>query len=637
MAAVSASFSETIAAQAWRSLGQAATAEQLCAAWLEVLVNALVQGRAGLVLLAQPDGSFAPVAALPAERDLSYLSEIATEALRSREGVVRSDELGHARLAYPLELRDALAGAVVLDLGPADAAALERALRLTHWGAGWLLDLLRQRESGQALASLQQGRFVLDTLLALQNERSEREAALALVNRVAREFGCHQVQLAVSRGKKTLKTLALSHAAVFDERAGAVNLAAQAMHEAFDQRQRIVWPVVDGAQGASQVSPQAASQAPSQASSAAASVGSSVASSQVSVAHRRYADESGAGALLSVPLIGVDRVAGVLLLERDRAFTAAEADYVDTLALALGSLLELQREAGQGAVARSLRTARRWLGWATDGGHPAIKLGVGAVALLLVLLAIIPAPFRISAQALVEGSVQRSVVAPFEGFLRDAPARAGDTVKAGQLLARLEDKDLLLEKVRWESELEVALRKERDAMAKGNRVDQRLAAAQANQARAQLDLVLGKIARVLVTAPFDGIVVKGDLSQQLGSPLELGKVLYELAPLDSWRVILKVDERDIGHVQVGASGELVLASLPGQNTAFTVKKLTPVSVAEEGRNYFRVEAELQPGAPKLSPNMEGVGKIDAGRASLLWAWSRPLVDWARLAWWKLMP
>ncbi len=621
MAAVSASFSETIAAQAWRSLGQAATAEQLCTAWLEVLVNALVHGRAGLVLLGQPDGSFAPVAALPAERDLSYLSEIATEALRSREGVVRTDELGHARLAYPLELREALAGAVVLDLGPADAAALERALRLTHWGAGWLLDLLRQRESGQALVSLQQGRFVLDTLLALQNERTEREAALALVNRVAREFGCHQVQLAVSRGKKTLKTLALSHAAVFDERASAVNLAAQAMHEAFDQRQRIVWPAADGGPGSATGASQATSQA----------------SSQVSVAHRRYADASGAAALLSVPLIGVDRVAGVLLLERDRAFTAAEADYLDTLALALGSLLELQREAGQGAVARSLRTARRWLGWATDGGHPAIKLGVGAVALLLVLLAVIPAPFRISAQALVEGSVQRSVVAPFEGFLRDAPARAGDVVKAGQLLARLEDKDLLLEKVRWESELEVALRKERDAMAKGNRVDQRLAAAQANQARAQLDLVLGKIARVLVTAPFDGIVVKGDLSQQLGSPLELGKVLYELAPLDSWRVILKVDERDIGYVEVGASGELVLASLPGRNTAFTVKKLTPVSVAEEGHNYFRVEAELQPGAPSLSPNMEGVGKIDAGRASLLWAWSRPLVDWARLAWWKLMP
>jgi hypothetical protein len=32
-----------------------------------------------------------------------------------------------------------------------------------------------------------------------------------------------------------------------------------------------------------------------------------------------------------------------------------------------------------------------------------------------------------------------------------------------------------------------------------------------------------------------------------------------------------------------------------------------------------------------------VGKIEAGQASLLWAWTRPMVEWARLAWWKLMP
>jgi len=142
---------------------------------------------------------------------------------------------------------------------------------------------------------------------------------------------------------------------------------------------------------------------------------------------------------------------------------------------------------------------------------------------------------------------------------------------------------------------------------------------------------------VQIVAPFDGTVVKGDLSQQLGSPVEQGKVLFELAPLDAWRVILKVDERDIGHVQVGAPGELVLAALPGQSWPFTVKKLTPISVAEEGRNHFRVEAELGPGAPRLRPNMEGVGKVDSGRASLLWIWTRSLVDWVRLAWWKVMP
>ncbi len=593
-------------ADAWQMLSQAETAEQLHGAWLEVMCRALSRARAGLVLLAQADGSFAPVAALPPARDLSYLSEIATEALRQREGVVRHDELGRARLAYPLLANAQLHGAVVLDLGAAADDELESCLRLVHWGAGWLVDLLHQQALQRQQGRNAQGRFLLDTLLALMAEPSRREAALALVNRVGREFGCHQVQLGVAR-RKTLRVLAVSHAAWFEERAGLVNLAAQAMHEAFDQRQCIVWP------------------APPRDSL------------DVSSAHRRYAQASGAAALCSLPLVAAGGVAGVLMLERDRPFGADEREYLDTLALGLAPALQMKREAEEGAAARSARTGRRWLGLATDSSHPAWKLGLGLGVALLVLLAVIPAPFRIASQALVEGAVQRAAVAPFEGYLREAPARAGDRVKDGQVLAVLDDKDLRLERVRWESELAVALQKEREGMAKGNRVDQSLAAAQANQARAQLDLVLGKLERVNVVAPFDGVIVSGDLSQQLGSPLEQGKVLFELAPLDAWRVILKVDERDIGHVKAGASGELVLSALPGSSWPFVVKKLTPIAVAEDGRNYFRVEAELGDAAPKLSPNMEGVAKVDAGRASLLWMWTRPLVDWIRLTWWRAMP
>jgi multidrug resistance efflux pump len=312
-------------------------------------------------------------------------------------------------------------------------------------------------------------------------------------------------------------------------------------------------------------------------------------------------------------------------------------DRLDTLALALAPLLELKQAAQQGALARAARQARCALGVATDASFPAVKLGLATLAVAVLLLAFVPAPYRLAAQASVEGAVQRSATAPFEGYLLQAMARAGDPVKAGQVLAVLDDKDLKLERSRWESELDVAQRKEREAMAKATRVDQRLAAAQANQARAQLDLVLSKLERVQIVAPFDGVVVKGDLSQLIGSPVEQGKVLFELAPLDSWRVILKVDERDIGQVALGATGELVLASLPGRAWPFTISKLTPISVAEDGRNFFRVEARLGDQAPRLSPNMEGVAKVDAGRRSLLWVWTHPLIDWARLAWWKAMP
>ena len=451
-----------------------------------------------------------------------------------------------------------------------------------------------------------QGHRLLDTLLALLAEGSLRETGLALVNRLGRELDCPQVQLGLVR-RHTIRVLAVSHAAWFDERSEAVSLAAQAMHEALDQRQRLAWP--------------ADADDPT----------------RVTSAQRRYAESTGAAAVLSLPLAGATEVVGVLLLERARPFDAAELAWLETLAATLAPVLLLRQDAERGVLGRGARQLQRAAGWLSSSAHPAIKLGLGAAALALLGLAVVPVDHRVSAPALVEGAVQRAAVAPFEGYLREAPARAGDAVRAGQVLAVLDDKDLQLERVRWDSELEVALRKESEAMASGNRVDQRLAAAQANQARAQLDLVLSRLARVQVLAPFDGVVVKGDLSQLLGSPLEQGKVLFELAPLDAWRVVLKVDERDIGRLAVGATGDLVLASMPGQTWPFTVSKLTPVSVAEGGSNHFRVEAALTGTAPKLSPNMEGVAKVQAGRASLLWIWTHRSTDWLRLTWWKWMP
>ena len=593
-------------ADPWARLAQARTGDQLCAAWLGVLCRRLVKAQTGLLLLGQADGAFAPVAAYPPDRELSHLRAIATDALRTREVAQHRDDTGGLKIAYPLLSNDRVCGAVVLEPGSLSPDEVVQALQILSWGAGWLVGLLHQRDLTEQGKRLREGGFLLDTVLGLQAERTPREAALSLVNRVGREFDSSQAHLALLSGA-ALKLQALSHAAWFEDKAGVLVLATQAMHEALDQRRSVVWPNT-------QADPLT-----------------------VTLAHQRYAEQAGAKALLSVPLSHEGGFAAVLMLERGTPFSADEVSFLESLAVGVAPVLFLQREAHMGAARRAARTAREGLGWWLGPRHAAAKLGLGVAALVILLLAVVPVPFRVSAQALVEGAVQRAVVAPFEGYLREAPARAGDLVKAGQILATLDDRDLRLERVRWESELEVAQRKEREAMASGNAVEQRLAGAQANQARAQLDLALSRLERAAIAAPFDGTVVKGDLTQQLGSPVEQGKVLFELAPLDAWRVILKVDERDIGHVKVGAPGQLVLSSVPGQAWPFTVKKLTPVSVPQDGRNHFRVEAELAQGAPRLSPNMEGVGKVSVGQASLLWIWTRPLVEWARLAWWKWAP
>jgi multidrug efflux pump subunit AcrA (membrane-fusion protein) len=127
------------------------------------------------------------------------------------------------------------------------------------------------------------------------------------------------------------------------------------------------------------------------------------------------------------------------------------------------------------------------------------------------------------------------------------------------------------------------------------------------------------------------------LHQLLGTPVELGKVLFQIAPLDSYRVILQVEERDIAYVKVGQPGELTLSGMPHQHMDFSVEQITPVSTAQDGRNYFRVEARLQAPSERVRPGMEGVGKVIAGESRLIWIWTHTLFDWLRLSIWKWLP
>ena len=105
----------------------------------------------------------------------------------------------------------------------------------------------------------------------------------------------------------------------------------------------------------------------------------------------------------------------------------------------------------------------------------------------------------------------------------------------------------------------------------------------------------------------------------------------------SYRLILHVDERDIRFVTRGQKGTVALTGLPWSPLPLVVNRITPVTVAEEGHNSFRVEARLVEPADRLRPGMEGVAKLHAGRRLLLWTWTRASVDWLRLVAWRYLP
>ena len=600
----------------WATFIAANTLDQFYSSWLSILCTQIDRVIGALLLIrAEADNTYVPGAIWPdPNRDMAYLAPTAERALAKRQGIVETlgdsapvQNLRGARVAYPVEVGGNLHGAVVLDLGARPDAQLQHALRLLHWGTAWLTDLYRQRELQLREAATERLAVATDLVATAVQEKRYRAAALAVVNDIARRLSCERVSIGEDRGGH-VRVIAISHTAMFDVKSQLARSIGETMDEALDIGSMIVHPD-DGDDAL------------------------------VGAAHAALAKEAGNIAVASTPLASDGRDWGVLTLERTQGapFDAQTLELVRTLGLLLGPLLDLKRENERGAFRRGWDSAVEATRALFGPRHPGWKL-IGSIVLLVVLfLSFADGEHRIAAKTVVEGEVQRAAVTPFEGYIAESPVRAGDVVKSGDLLARLDDRDLQLEKIKWEAEREQYLRKYRQALAVRDRPAMNVLGAQANQAEAQLQLIEEKLARARITAPFDGIVVSGDLSQLLGTPAEQGKVLFEIAPLDAYRVILKVDERDITHLAPEQKGELALSGIPGARLPFSVARITPVSTAEEGRNTFRVEARMESTSERLRPGMEGVGKIAVGERRLIWIWTHGLVDWLRLAFWTWLP
>ena len=110
-----------------------------------------------------------------------------------------------------------------------------------------------------------------------------------------------------------------------------------------------------------------------------------------------------------------------------------------------------------------------------------------------------------------------------------------------------------------------------------------------------------------------------------------------LAPNDSFRLILEVDEADIAAIRPRAGRRAGSAAEPGRALAFRTRRIVPVAATADGRNDFEVEAALEDTLPQLRPGLSGVAKVQAGWRPLGWLLGHRAFDWLRLAWWKVSP
>lgn len=457
----------------------------------------------------------------------------------------------------------------------------------------------------------------LQTSLAAQDWR---RSGAEVVSEISQRLHCLRVSLGwVSAGQ--LRIVALSDGVVLEEGAAIPELN-QAMLESVHQHATLFWPQP------------------------------SKSASRITLAHQMLFKAQGLAGVMSVPLAHQGQVIGVLTCERSvpsdtlrpsaqqelirGAFEPHEVQWLEVVAEGLAPLLRLQYQLSRPVSERIRDDVALFKHRLRDPSERRLRWMMVALGLTLAYGLLWPMPNRVNATARLEGAVQRVLSASQDGFLREVHVRPGDVVKQGQLLAELSDDELQSAKRARLAEVAQQENTFAEAFARGDRGQAAMAQSKVAEAKAQLALVEQQLARVRVTAPFDGVVIAGDLHQQLGAPLKRGDALLTLAPGLDWRVVLEVDESDVPELQRGQAASLRLAAMPGQPISLVIDRITPV--ARSTSDGVRYEVEARPtgvgaGLAGLRPGLEGIAKIDLPERPVLWRWSLKAWQWLRMMVW----
>ena len=259
-----------------------------------------------------------------------------------------------------------------------------------------------------------------------------------------------------------------------------------------------------------------------------------------------------------------------------------------------------------------------------DGGNPGLKV-IGGVVLLLVLgagyvllrstLAPIPevevasaaltfpsqANAVLTASGYVVAQQKAAVASKGTGRLEYLGVQEGDKVKKGQVIGRLEDRDVAAALVKARADLEVAradsedaarsLDRERKLFASGlasradlDAADARFKQVQASIGSAEAGVTGAEVAldNTLIRAPFDGTVLTkdanvGEVVAPFGAASNSRGAVVTMADMTSLEVEADVSESNITRVKIGQPTDIVLDAYPEVRYQGYVSKIVPTA------------------------------------------------------------
>jgi HlyD family secretion protein len=222
------------------------------------------------------------------------------------------------------------------------------------------------------------------------------------------------------------------------------------------------------------------------------------------------------------------------------------------------------------------------------------------------------------------------------GEILELAVELGDLARQGQLLVRIDPRDVRNEFDQAEADLEVA-------RARLQIAERRLARSQALhdssivtaeeletemlehanaraalvRGEANLELATDRLNDVVVRSPIDGTVVEREIEagQIVTSTREVtgGTLLMRMADLSEVQVRTMVDETDIGSIETDLPAEITVEAYPDRTFRGTVLKIEPQAVVDQSVTMFAVLTRIVNEESLLRPGMNSDVEIVIGR------------------------
>jgi RND family efflux transporter MFP subunit len=435
-----------------------------------------------------------------------------------------------------------------------------------------------------------QAEFIIRAITQLLQCHDPADACRLLANRLQQSLGCRQVAVGLcDQRRKRCRVRGLSGAVRFDTHSGLVSAVQDALDEALVRGCLTCWPPADDTQR------------------------------HGALAHQKLVSLLGAECVVSLPLRdGDDGTVGMIQLidEPSPAALTLLQHHAAALAAVLG---RLQRDQ-PGYISRALRQlSRRCASWRGRAVLLAAVVALGCLA--------VPVPHRVTCRCQVQPVTRRFVVAPYDGTLEKCLVSPGDVVRSGDVLARMDQREIQWELAGLQADRARA-EKERDAaMAAHKTSSAQLAELEMQRLELHMQLLEHRLTNLAVRSPIAGIVVTGDLEKAEGAPLTIGQSLFEIAPLEKMLCEVSIPEKDIAHVQTGMPVTVSLDACPDQAIDGAIQRTHPRAELRDNESVFVADMELDNSPGQLRPGMNGSAKVSTGYRSLGWIlfhepWSR---------------